>query len=114
MTVGCHRALTSWMLDEIGSQTSLAAVGSVIMNIADHSTSLGQKAEATVVLKETFLPDPLQTNHSGALHIVTDVSHARRIGLTVLDASADLQIPAKLLRHGLYHLAHRPTPIVQT
>jgi hypothetical protein len=101
------------MLDEIGSQTFLAAAGSV-MTMADHSTGLGQKAEAMVVLKETFLPDPLQTNPSGALHIVTDVSHARRIGLTVLDASADLQIPANLLHHGLYHLAHRHTLIVQT
>jgi hypothetical protein len=114
MTVGCHRALISWMLDEIDSQTSLEADDSVIMNMADRSTSLGQKAEATVVLKETSHPDPLQTNPSGALHIVTDVSHVTRIGLTVLDACADLQIPAKVLRHGLYHLAHRPTLIVPT
>jgi hypothetical protein len=102
------------MLDETDSQTSLGAAGSVIMNIAGRSTSLDQKAEATVVLKGTFLPDPLQTNPSGALLIVTDVSPVRRTGLTVLDACVDLQIPAKRLRHGLYHLAHRPTLIAQT
>lgn len=49
MMVGCRRALISWMLDETGSQTSLEAADSVIMNIADRSSSLDQKAEATVV-----------------------------------------------------------------